>query len=258
MKRVEELRGPPVDSYDKLIAWLSEMAESDNVHLDTSVFVKQLTTVCRNENSTSNGLSNLAAGGSDRGSSSSTGLTAGARRSATLRQNSASCESRASSSDTHHFSTGRSTYSRLVFSSCESRASSSDTHHFSTGRSTYSRLVFSSCESRASSSDTHHFSTGRSTYSRLVFSSVGALMNAGAASSAMLQDEDHSEGVQNVIRLPNKAQWSALFIVLPGSSYLVPAPCFCPSFYLCQFFHCFFSFLKTFLFLQPSSLVPLP
>ena len=165
LKRVEELRGPPVDSYDKLIAWLSEMAESDNVHLDTSVFVKQLTTVCRNENSTSNGLSNLAAGGSDRGSSSSTGLTAGARRSATLRQNSASCES------------------------------------------------------RASSSDTHHFSTGRSTYSRLVFFSVQALMHARAASSAVLQDEDHSEGVQSTIRLPNKVQWSALFQL---SSYLAP------------------------------------
>ena len=24
--------------------------------------------------------------------------------------------------------------------------------------------------------------------------------------------------------------------LLPGSSYLEPAPCFCPSFYLCQFF----------------------
>ena len=120
LKRVEELRGPPVDSYDKLIAWLSEMAESDNVHLDTSVFVKQLTSVCgknaANNSSASNGLNNLAAGGSDRGSSSSAGLTglnaSGGRRSAALRQNSASCESRASSTDTHHCSAGRSNYSR--------------------------------------------------------------------------------------------------------------------------------------------------
>ena len=34
--------------------------------------------------------------------------------------------------------------------------------------------------------------------------------------------------VQNTI-LPNKVQWSALFL-LPGSSYLEPTPCFCPPF----------------------------
>ena len=38
--------------------------------------------------------------------------------------------------------------------------------------------------------------------------------------------------------LPNKVQWSALFL-LPGSSYLEPAPCFCLSFYLCHFFQIF-------------------
>ena len=40
--------------------------------------------------------------------------------------------------------------------------------------------------------------------------------------------------VHNTILL-NKIQWSALFL-LPGSSYLEPTPCFCPSFCLCQFF----------------------
>ena len=43
--------------------------------------------------------------------------------------------------------------------------------------------------------------------------------------------------VQNTI-LPNKVQWSALFL-LPGSSYLKPAPCFCLPFYLCQLFEIF-------------------
>ena len=41
-----------------------------------------------------------------------------------------------------------------------------------------------------------------------------------------------------VFRIPsfrNKVLWSALFL-LPGSSYLEPAPCFCPPFYLCQLF----------------------
>ena len=40
--------------------------------------------------------------------------------------------------------------------------------------------------------------------------------------------------VHNTILL-NKIQWSALFL-LPGSSYLEPTPCFCPSFCLCQLF----------------------
>jgi len=35
--------------------------------------------------------------------------------------------------------------------------------------------------------------------------------------------------------LPNKVQWSALFL-LPGSNYLKPTPYFYPSFYLCPFF----------------------
>ena len=35
--------------------------------------------------------------------------------------------------------------------------------------------------------------------------------------------------------LPNKVRWSALFL-LPGRSRLAPTPCFCLSFYLCQFF----------------------
>ena len=38
--------------------------------------------------------------------------------------------------------------------------------------------------------------------------------------------------------LPNKVLWSALFL-LSGSSYLVPAPCFCPSFYLHHFVQIF-------------------
>ncbi|XP_067682369.1 uncharacterized protein [Haliotis asinina] len=46
LNKIEELRGPSVDSYDKLIAWLAEMAENDNVELDTSVFVKHLSRVC--------------------------------------------------------------------------------------------------------------------------------------------------------------------------------------------------------------------
>ena len=40
--------------------------------------------------------------------------------------------------------------------------------------------------------------------------------------------------VQNTILL-SKVRWSALFL-LQGSSYRKPTPCFCPSFYLCQFF----------------------
>ena len=40
--------------------------------------------------------------------------------------------------------------------------------------------------------------------------------------------------VQNTI-IPNKVLWSALFL-LPGSSYLEPAPCFCPPFYFCRLF----------------------
>ena len=50
--------------------------------------------------------------------------------------------------------------------------------------------------------------------------------------------------VQNTI-VPNKVQWSALFL-LPGSSYLEPTPCFCPSFCLCQFFRIFLENLSLF------------
>ncbi|XP_070181252.1 histone-lysine N-methyltransferase trithorax-like [Littorina saxatilis] len=113
LKRVEEVRGPPADSYDKLIAWLSEMAETDNVPLDTSVFVKQLHSVCgASTRSGSNGLmsSVTGTGGSSRGSVNGGVLSAGARRSATtVRQHSASCDTRA---DTQRYSFGRSTYSK--------------------------------------------------------------------------------------------------------------------------------------------------
>ena len=57
---------------------------------------------------------------------------------------------------------------------------------------------------------------------------------------------------QNTI-LPNKVQ----NFLLPGSSYLEPAPCFCLSFYLCQFFQIFLenlSLLKNLLF-TPITLI---
>ncbi|XP_059168671.1 uncharacterized protein LOC131950495, partial [Physella acuta] len=95
LNRVEELRGPSVDSYDKLIAWLAEMAESDNVELDTSVFVSQLNRVCGGATqnkylgvSTSNGGVVPTPGSS---------LVCGSRRPPNLRQNSTSCDSHASS-----------------------------------------------------------------------------------------------------------------------------------------------------------------
>ncbi|KAL8590321.1 hypothetical protein ACOMHN_006437 [Nucella lapillus] len=148
LKRVEELGGrgpPPVDAYDKLVAWLAEMAESDNVHLDTSVFVKQLTSVYRDNcnrpagaNTPTSTTATAAAGGggtshgslivggggggsSERGSltmgpgSGLSSVAAGGlpRRGVALRQHSASCDSRASSSvDTQRLSVGRSSYSR--------------------------------------------------------------------------------------------------------------------------------------------------
>ena len=61
--------------------------------------------------------------------------------------------------------------------------------------------------------------------------------------------------VQNTI-LPNKVQWLVPFLI-PGSSYLEPAPCFYPSFYFCQFFQIFLeslSLLKTLLF-SPIALI---
>ena len=62
---------------------------------------------------------------------------------------------------------------------------------------------------------------------------------------AAVQESDlfcrHLSG-QNPI-LPNKVQWSAL---LPGSSCLEPTPCFCPSFYIYQFFQVFLENLSLF------------
>uniref|UniRef100_A0A2C9KKL0 Uncharacterized protein n=1 Tax=Biomphalaria glabrata TaxID=6526 RepID=A0A2C9KKL0_BIOGL len=97
LHKVEELRGPSVDSYDKLIAWLAEMAETDNVHLDTSVFVSQLNRVCgggsqaNRSDASGTSLCGAAAGG---GGSSCGGSS---RRAPNLRQNSSSYESHASS-----------------------------------------------------------------------------------------------------------------------------------------------------------------
>ena len=48
--------------------------------------------------------------------------------------------------------------------------------------------------------------------------------------SCLLQIPECSE-----YQVPNKVQQSVLFL-LPGSSYLEPTPCFCPSCYLCQSF----------------------
>ena len=51
------------------------------------------------------------------------------------------------------------------------------------------------------------------------------------ASSALLQTPKWPE----FSILLHEIQWSALFL-LPGSSFLEPAPCFCPSICLCHFF----------------------
>ena len=61
--------------------------------------------------------------------------------------------------------------------------------------------------------------------------------------------------VQNTI-LPHTVQWSAFFL-LPGSSYLEPAPCLCPSFCICQFFQIFLENLSLFktLFFSPIALI---
>ena len=51
-------------------------------------------------------------------------------------------------------------------------------------------------------------------------------------SSALLQTPEFLNTT-----LPNKVQWSALFLLITiGSSYLKPTPCFCPLFCLCRFF----------------------
>ncbi|XP_035827055.1 uncharacterized protein LOC101854511 isoform X2 [Aplysia californica] len=92
LNRVEELRGGAVDSYDKLIAWLAEMAESDNVELDTSVFVSQLNRVCGGHAQNNFlGVSGPALGGAMGG-----GASASCRRAVNVRQNSASCDSHVS------------------------------------------------------------------------------------------------------------------------------------------------------------------
>ncbi|XP_041350692.1 uncharacterized protein LOC121369707 [Gigantopelta aegis] len=82
LNKIEKLRGPSVDSYDKLIAWLAEMAENDNVELDTSNFVRQLSKVC---------------------SDSKHGA-----RDQPIRQNSTSCESHASSGSQRYTKSSRS------------------------------------------------------------------------------------------------------------------------------------------------------
>ncbi|CAG5127057.1 unnamed protein product [Candidula unifasciata] len=97
LSRVEELRGPPVDSYDKLIAWLAEMAEHDNVELDTSVFVSQLNRVCQ-EQAENHHLGVSASGGFGNGSPLTGGSSPGAcgSRAPNTRQNSTSCDSHVS------------------------------------------------------------------------------------------------------------------------------------------------------------------
>ena len=58
--------------------------------------------------------------------------------------------------------------------------------------------------------------------------------------------------------LPNKVQWSAHFLlIIIGSSYLEPNPCFCLLFCLCQFFQIFpenHSLFKN-LFFSPIALI---
>ena len=54
-------------------------------------------------------------------------------------------------------------------------------------------------------------------------------------SSALLQTPERQNSILYQI-----VQWSASLFLLPGSSYLEPTPCFCPSFYLCHFFQTFF------------------
>ena len=61
--------------------------------------------------------------------------------------------------------------------------------------------------------------------------------NTGIQYSIIQHNILQAPGVQMAI-LPNYVQWSALFL-LPGSNYLEPTPCFCPSFNLCHFFQLF-------------------
>jgi hypothetical protein len=57
LNEIEEHRGPDVDSYDKLIAWMMEMAETDNVPIDSSMFINQFSGVCDKARSSSSSAS---------------------------------------------------------------------------------------------------------------------------------------------------------------------------------------------------------
>ncbi|KAH9499626.1 hypothetical protein Btru_074300 [Bulinus truncatus] len=104
LHRVEGLRGPSVDSYDKLIAWLAEMAENDNVHLDTSVFVSHLNSVCGGSRDQTNCLSvsRTSVGGATAGGGGSSSGESSSKRSPNIRENSASYDSHASSERLTH------------------------------------------------------------------------------------------------------------------------------------------------------------
>ncbi|XP_064602776.1 uncharacterized protein LOC135468442 [Liolophura sinensis] len=72
LSSMNDLGDPPLDSYDKLVAWMAEMAEHENVDLDTQLFLRQVNRLAqrsRSKDSTSQ----------------------------SFRQNSASCESNTSS-----------------------------------------------------------------------------------------------------------------------------------------------------------------
>ena len=109
------LPGSPDDAYHKLIAWLAHMAESDNVPLDTSIFVKQLTTtVCSHDHAPgSNGINSLGGnGGGGHGGERERGAGGRTTKAVASRQSSASCESRASSSTAGCSGAGRYSYPR--------------------------------------------------------------------------------------------------------------------------------------------------
>ncbi|XP_033736237.1 uncharacterized protein LOC117324472 [Pecten maximus] len=46
LSNTDDLNEPPMDSYDKLVAWLVEMAENDNSGIDKASFVNQIQNVC--------------------------------------------------------------------------------------------------------------------------------------------------------------------------------------------------------------------
>lgn len=88
-----------MDSYDKLIAWLAEMAENDSVELDTSVFVSHLNRVCGKRSQSNHfGLSGHASSSNSCLPSGGGGGPAGnsGEKSPSSRQNSASCDSHVS------------------------------------------------------------------------------------------------------------------------------------------------------------------